>query len=539
MGSLTRPKRGFQPLGYSVPIPGKRLKVKGSGSQIGRNLRIGALALVLYAIAAAGAEAAVKPTAVTGPVTATGSTTATVTGTVNPNGQATTWYFEYGKTTTYGTKSATTNAGAGTADVAAVASLTALVPNTTYHYRLVATNATGTSRGTDGVFATSTAIEAVTSPATKVTLTSATLNGSLNPHGRATTWYFEYGTSKSYGTKTALQSAGAGTSAIGVSASISGLTTGRTYHYRLVATNTAATAQGSDVTFSTTAVPTAVTGASTGVAATSATLNGTVNPNGQATSWYFEYGTTTGYGSTTSSKNAGSGVANVKVATSLSGLASGATYHFRLVAKSSAGTTRGADMTFATIGVSIRASTLSVVYGQRVTLSGTVSGGQAGETVTVYAQPYGESSFRSIANVITTAGGTWSYAAKPSIGTEYQASWKTAPSSHVAVGVKPLVALRTLKGARFSTHVAAGRSFARPLRQAAATLRARPVGDGRRQAAELELDRDLPPEAAAGNVEVACHDQREPGRRRLPRRHQPHDLVPPPLRRRGTVPSRR
>jgi hypothetical protein len=414
---------------------------------------------VLFAIAATSAGAATKPTAVTGPVTATGSTTATVTGTVNPNGQATTWYFEYGKTTSYGTKSATTNAGAGTADIAATAALTSLAPNTTYHYRLVATNATGTSRGTDGSFATSSAVGAVTSPATKVTLTSATLNGTVNPYGRATTWHFEYGTSKSYGTKTALQSAGSGTSTTSVSAPISGLTTGRTYHYRIVATNTAGTANGSDVTFSTTAMPTAVTGASSAVAATSATLNGTVNPNGQATSWYFEYGTTTAYGSTTPSKNAGSGTASVKVAASVSSLASGTTYHFRLVAKSGAGTTRGADQTFATIGVSIRASTLSVVFGQRVTLSGTVSGGQAGESVTVYAQRYGESSFRSIATVLTNAGGTWSYAAKPSIRTEYQASWKTAPSTHVAVGVKPFVSLRALTGARFSTHVSAGRSF--------------------------------------------------------------------------------
>ena len=434
--------------------------VMRSGRHIGRHLRIGALTLVLFAIVTASAEAASKPTAITGPVTATASTTATVTGTVNPNGQATTWYFEYGKTASYGTKSATTNAGAGTSDVAATASLTSLAANTTYHYRLVATNASGTSRGTDGVLATSSAVEAVTSPATKTTLTSATLNGLVNPRGHATTWYFEYGTSKSYGTKTALQSAGAGTSAVTVFALISGLTTGRTYHFRLVAMNTAGTANGSDLTFSTAVAPIAATAAATTVAATSATLNGTVNPNGRPTSWYFEYGTTTAYGSTTSSKNAGSGTASVKVTASLSKLTTGTAYHFRLVAKSDAGTSRGTDETFATTGVTIRASALSVVYGQRVTLSGAVSSGQSGESVTVYAQPFGTSSFRSIATVLTSASGTWSYAAKPSIRTEYEASWKTAPSSSVVVGVHPLVSLRGLKGARFSAHVATGRSFA-------------------------------------------------------------------------------
>jgi hypothetical protein len=111
--------------------------------------------------------------------------------------------------------------------------------------------------------------------------------------------------------------------------------------------------------------------------------------------------------------------------------------------------------------VTIRAAVLSVIFGQHVTLSGAVSGGQPGETVTVYAQRYGETSFRSIATVLTAAGGTWSYAAKPAIRTEYEASWKAAPSSAVAVGVHPLVSLRTLKGQRLSIHVAAGRSFAR------------------------------------------------------------------------------
>jgi hypothetical protein len=425
------------------------------------HLRICALALVLFGLLATSASAASKPTAITGPVTATGSTTATVTGTVNPNGAATTWYFEYGTTTGYGTKSATTNAGAGTTDVAAAASLTSLAPNTTYHYRLVATNASGTSRGTDGSFVTSSAVEAVTSAATSVTFTSATLHGLVNPFGRATTWYFEYGTSKNYGTKTPLQSAGSGTSRVSVSAPISGLTAGRTYHFRLVAMNTAGTANGSDLTFLTGTAPIAVTSPATAVATTSATLNGAVTPNGRPTSWYFEYGTTTAYGSTTSSKNAGSGTASVKVAAAVTKLTTGTTYHFRLVAKSDAGTTRGADLTFATTGVTIRAAALAVVFGQHVTLSGAVSGGQSGETVTVYAQRYGESSFRSIATVLTTAGGAWSYLAKPSIRTEYEASWKTAPSSPVAVGVHPLVSLRTLKGARFSTHVSAGRSFAR------------------------------------------------------------------------------
>ncbi len=427
---------------------------------LGRRLATGFLVLAVFAIAAASAAAATKPTAITGPVTATSSTSATVTGTVNPNGTATTWYFEYGKSTSYGSQSTHTSAGAGTADVPVSATLAALTPNTTYHYRLVATSTAGTSRGTDGIFTTSSAVEAVTSPATNVTLVSATLNGSVNPFGRATTWYFEYGTSTSYGTKTALQSAGSGTTASTVSANVTGLKAGKIYHYRIVAMNTAGTANGSDITFLTAAAPTAVTASAASVGATSATVTGSVNPNGVATSWFFEYGTTTAYGLTTSSKNAGSGTSSVSVSTSLSNLTAGTTYHYRLVAKSNAGTTHGADQSFATTGVTIRAAAVAVIYGNAVTLSGTVTSGQSGETVVIYAKPLGQGSFASVATLLTTAGGTWTYAARPKILTQYEAGWKSATSATTSVGVHPLVTVRTLKNARFSVHVAAARSFA-------------------------------------------------------------------------------
>lgn len=426
---------------------------------LGRRIVTGLFVLATFAIAASSAAAATKPTAITGPVTATSSTSATVSGTVNPNGTATTWFFEYGTNTSYGKESTHTSAGAGTSDVAANATLSSLTPNTTYHYRLVATSSAGTSRGTDGVFTTSTAVEAVTTAATNVTLTSATLNGSVNPFGHATTWYFEYGTSTSYGTKTALQSAGSGTTSSKVSANVTGLKAGKTYHYRLVAMNTAGTAHGSDITFLTTTAPIAVTAAATSIGASSATLNGSVNPNGVATSWFFEYGTSTAYGSTTSSKNAGSGANSVPVSAPLSNLTPGTTYHFRLVAKSSVGTTRSADETFATTGVTIHAAAVAVIYGNAVTLSGTVTSGQAGETVVIFSQPLGQGSFASVATLLTTAGGAWTYAAHPKLLTEYEATWKSATSPQTAVGVHPLVGLRTLTRARFSVHVAGAHAF--------------------------------------------------------------------------------
>jgi len=529
------------------------------GGSIPRFLGIAVLVavLVLAWSVAGGATVAVVPAAITGPVTSVGPSTATVTGTVNPNGQATTWYIDYGTSTSYGTKTANVSAGSGTANTGVSANLTGLTPGTTYHYRVVATNSSGTARGADGIFTTSSSPVAVTGSATNVTVTSATLNGTVDPNSRATSWYFEYGTSTSYGTKTAEKSAGSGTSTVNVSGSVSGLTRGRLYHYRLVATSDAGTSRGADQTFSTTTSPTVVTGSASSIAPTAAKLNGTVTANGQATSWYFEYGTSTSYGSKTANKSAGSGTSAVKVSVSLtrlrttttyhyrlvatnasgtslggdqsfstalppavrtgaaqnvgpttatltgstdprgratswwfeygtstrygsrtssrsagsgfaarnvtaslSNLTPGTTYHYRLVAKSNAGTSQGADATFTTVGVTLTAPALRVVYGRGILLAGTVPTKRAGEVVTVFAQKFGEVSFRSIATVLTAADGTWRYLAKPTIRTSYLASWNSGRSSATAVGVRPAVSLRRNADGRVATRVAGARSFA-------------------------------------------------------------------------------
>jgi len=93
-----------------------------------------------------------------------------------------------------------------------------------------------------------------TNSATSVSSDSATLNGIVNPNGVSTTYYFEYGTTTSYGTSTTSTSAGSGTSAVSVSASISDLTSDTTYHYRLAAVNSMGTSYGDDKTFSTTII---------------------------------------------------------------------------------------------------------------------------------------------------------------------------------------------------------------------------------------------------------------------------------------------
>src|SRR6185436_10718414 len=97
--------------------------------------------------------------------------------------------------------------------------------------------------------------------------------------------------------------------------------------------------------------PTVVTAAATGITRFSATLNGTVNPNGTSTTATFQYGLTTGYGSqVTASPAPGSGTSPVAVSAAIAGLSCNTQYHFRAVATNTGGPVNGADAIFMTAG---------------------------------------------------------------------------------------------------------------------------------------------------------------------------------------------
>lgn len=89
------------------------------------------------------------PSATTDAATKVASTTATLNGLVNPNGTDTHWYFEYGKTTSYGTDTPSVDAGSGTTGTPVSANIGDLLPSTTYHFQLVAYSANGTTDGGD------------------------------------------------------------------------------------------------------------------------------------------------------------------------------------------------------------------------------------------------------------------------------------------------------------------------------------------------------------------------------------------------------
>jgi len=330
------------------------------------------------------AQASSAPTVTTAAATSVSSSSVTLNGSVNPNSASTQYAFQYGPTSSYGEETAVTSAGSGAGATNVSASVTGLQPGSTYHFRIIAINGDGTSVGSDQTFTTtgtalapSTPPTATTAVPTAIGQAGATLNGTFNPQGQATTFYFEYGPTGNYGFETNPQTA-AGTSPIIATATISGLSSGATYHFRLVAISPGGVTLGSDATFTTTTPPTVTSGPATDVTNDGAVFNGTVNPEGQSTTYYFQYGTTTGYGLQTAPASAGSGTGQVGVGAPVTGLASNTTYHFRLVATSSGGINYGDDETVATAGSATPASVVRLMGRMGFVSPGNVIGVEVG-----------------------------------------------------------------------------------------------------------------------------------------------------------------
>ncbi len=182
-------------------------------------------------------------------------TTATLPGTVNPEGLETTYHYEYGTSTSYGGNAPSlqgVNAGSGLEAVPAPIGISGLVPATTYHYRLVATNADGTTPSTDKTFTTAprTPPAASTGGASNVTLTTATVAGTINPEGLETSYELDLGVDTTYGTRI-YGEAGSADTPTEITVGLQNLEPGSTYHYQIVAINSDGRTPGSDRTFTT------------------------------------------------------------------------------------------------------------------------------------------------------------------------------------------------------------------------------------------------------------------------------------------------
>jgi WD40-like Beta Propeller Repeat len=194
-----------------------------------------------------------------------------------------------------------------------------------------------------------------TGSASDVVVGSATLNGSINPEEAPIgECFFEYGETSSYGKIVPCAESsgeiGSGSAPVAVHADVTGLVAPN-YHFRLVAAQTVK-GFGEDSSFIALLPPTIEDTYATEVTSTSATLQGDLNPRSRDTTYHFEYGADTGYGSTIPAADAEASAASTPVAAAhVQGLSVDATYHYRLVATSIAGTTDGPDLTFTTESV--------------------------------------------------------------------------------------------------------------------------------------------------------------------------------------------
>jgi hypothetical protein len=306
------------------------------------------------------------------PVPVTGSASniddqgGTLAGTINPEGQAVTYQFAYGPSASNLDQATTLVGGlSGSTATPVSAVLSDLNASTTYYFELRVITGGQTYQGLVQSFTTADAPVppppppppppqnpvAGTGGASGVTLGSATIAGTVDPGGSSAVFYeFVYGTSAgALSQNTGLTEQPGATSAVPVSAGLTGLLPGTTYYYRLDVTLDDTTVLGTAQSFTTqTPVASVQTGAASGLTSAQAIVGGTVDPNGFATTYHFEYGTTTSYGLSSAPESAGDGESPVSVTATLVGLQPGTLYHYRLVATGAGGTVVGPDQTVRT-----------------------------------------------------------------------------------------------------------------------------------------------------------------------------------------------
>jgi hypothetical protein len=204
--------------------------------------------------------------------------------------------------------------------------------------------------------------------------------------------------------------------------------------------------------------PAVTTGGVADLSITTATLKGSVDPNGAATTYFFQIGPTSLYGSQTATVAAGSGSSRRAVTAAVSGMAPATTYHYRLVAQNRNGLVKGRDRHFKTkpqpLGVSLVATPNPVKFGSPVTLAGQLTGtGNASRQVVLQSNPFPYTQgFQPAANVqVTDATGHFSF---PLLSVPFNTQYRVQMPQKPSV-VSPIVSLGV--AVRPTTHLSAHR----------------------------------------------------------------------------------
>ena len=307
-----------------------------------------------------------------------GATSVTLNATVDPNGTSAIsgCHFDYvgdadyqadstnpyGGGASHGTATCSPDPGAGSfsGSTDVHADVGGLTPEAEYHYRVVITNAEGTVSGPDQTFILHNVMGLRADPATNITSTSATLNGSFTGDGSSTHYYFEWGTTTSYNHKSANPPGDdAGSPGVGEHAAeeypISGLEPASIYHFRIVAVNAAGSSASDDQFFKTAPVLPQVRESVSAVHSNGVRFNTEINPGGTDTTYHFEFGTSpcsdvpnTCASTPASDAHIGSNSIFDSQSRIYEGLEPNTTYYYRVVATNSVGSVSGPDKVFAT-----------------------------------------------------------------------------------------------------------------------------------------------------------------------------------------------
>jgi hypothetical protein len=307
-----------------------------------------------------------------------GSRSVTFEARVNPENQETSVVFEYATKATGETLEGTIVTVPAAASLPASGEYQAvselaegLQPAQGYFFRVAATNATGTTHTTPIAFTTLAVplVEETEPEALEITAHTALIaNITINPEmeepleepREEPTYYILYGTSEAYDhALPAPVHAGAGYGLTGREVppvQLYGLTPGTTYHYAVVAHNANGTETSRDRQFTTSPAEPLTTPPAVGSSSAqfvnegSAVIEGEINPEGLPASYEVQYGASAAYGSSSPSAQVAPFTSMQGTITALTGLHPNTLYHYRLVAKSQAGTTYGPDETFTTTG---------------------------------------------------------------------------------------------------------------------------------------------------------------------------------------------
>lgn len=339
------------------------------------------------------AAAPQTPTVTTGSASQITSSSALLNGSINPGGtQAVGYHFAYGTSSSNLNQStAQTTGPSGTSTSPVSTTVTGLKTSTRYYFRLVVSSGSQTYSGAVQSFATTAApppaqIPVVTTgTASSVTSSSALLAGTINPDGSQPVAYsFSYGTSASSLTATTPQVSGlTGTTTVPVNATLGGLSASTTYYFKLVVSFGGTTYSGAVQSFTTSAappppqIPIVATGGASQLTSSSASLAGTVNPDGPSTvSYDFSYGTSqTNLNQATKQVSGLSGTSAIAVNASVTGLKASTTYYFRLNVSFGGKTYSGSVASFKTMSSAAKAATGAPirVASTAATISGTVN----------------------------------------------------------------------------------------------------------------------------------------------------------------------